>query len=113
MADNKNKPDNDVDYSEALTDFINSPLGQKLAEMLSAEVDNPEGDEILGKPPIVRTRGAAPIVTTGLGREPTYEDMQKQLRLEDMDMPVTEKRKEASRRALAPCTSEELEADED
>ena len=115
MADNKNKPDNDVDYSEALSDFINSPLGQKLAEALAKEIDDPEGSSLQGLRTIVPERGPPqpPIVTTRVGREPTYEDMQKQLRLEDMDMPVPEKRREASRRALAPRTSEELEADKD
>ena len=108
MADNENKPDNDVDYSEALSDFMNSPLGQKLAKMLAEETDNPEGLSIpTGAPPVVTSRGfpgAPPIVTTRTVEEP---------RLEDRDMPVPEKRREASRRALSPRTSEELEADKD
>jgi hypothetical protein len=110
MADNEKKPDNAIAWSEALSDFFNSPEGEKLAKKLAEQMDNPEGLSIpKGDPPIVRVKGAPPIVTTRVVEEPGQAAGP---RLEDMDMPVPEKRREASRRALAPRHSQELEADE-
>lgn len=79
-------------------DFINSPEGEKwLREMKSRHEEELASDRAASK-------------------QATFDDPDNYVPgtdptpLEDMDMPVPEKRREASRRALAPRYSEELEA---